>query len=159
MGMREFDRILREKASAYQLVASTLVTGSGQNLTLGGQFTTYKGLNGIELTLKHFPIYDNPVYNRQVHPITGKPIESYRMSFFDISSRDGEPNLQKVVRKGREMIMFHTGGAVIPGQGFAKSIGTLRSNAKDSYAVHFISEQGVMLKDPTTSGELRLSVE
>ena len=159
MGMREFDRVLREKASAYTLVDSKFVTGNGQDLTLGGQFMTYKGLNGIEVTIKHFPIYDNPVYNRQLHPVSGKPIESYRMSFFDISSRDGEANLQKVVRKGREMIMWHTGGSLIPGQGFAKSIGTLRSNAKDSCAVHFVSEQGVMLKDPTTSGELQVDID
>jgi hypothetical protein len=156
MGMREFDRVLREKASAFTLVDSRFISGSGQELTLQGQFTTYKGLNGIELTIKHFPIYDNPVYNRLLHPVSGKPIESYRMSFFDVSTRDGEPNLQKVVRKGREMVMWHTGGALVPGQGFAKSIGTLRSNAKDSCAVHFLSEQGIMLKDPTTSGELKI---
>lgn len=154
MGMREFDRVLREKASAFTLVDSKFISGSGQELTLQGQFTTYKGLNGIELSLKHFPIYDNPVYNRLLHPVSGKPIESYRMTFIDISTRDGEPNLQKVVRKGREMVMWHTGGALIPGQGFAKSIGTLRSNAKDAASVHFLSEQGIMLKDPTSSGEL-----
>ena len=159
MGMREFDRVLREKASAYTLVDSKFITGSGQELTLGGQFTTYKGLNGIELTFKHFPIYDNPVYNRELHPVTGKPIESYRATFIDISTRDGEPNLKKIVRKGREMVMATTAGLVAPGQGFAKSIGTLRSNAKDSYSVHFLTEQGVMLKDPTSSGELILSAD
>ena len=158
MGMREFDRILREKASAYTLVDSKFITGSGQELTLQGQFMTYKGLNGIEVTLKHFPIYDNPVYNRLLHPVTGKPVESYRMTFIDVSTRDGEPNLQKIVRKGRELVMATTAGLVAPGQGFAKSIGTLRSNAKDSYAVHFLSEQGIMLKDPTTSGELKVDV-
>ena len=154
MGMREFDRVLREKASAYTLVDSKFISGSGQELILGGQFMTYKGLNGIELTIKHFPIYDNPVYNRLLHPVSGKPVESYRMSFFDVSTRDGEPNLQKVVRKGRELVMGTTAGLVRPGQGFSKSIGNLMSNAKDSYSVHFLSEQGIMLKDPTTSGEL-----
>jgi hypothetical protein len=156
MGMREFDRVLREKASSYTLVDSKIITGSGQELTLGGQFTTYKGLNGIEVTVKHFPVYDNPVYNRQLHPVTGKPVESYRMSFFDISNYDGEANLQKVVRKGREMVMWYVGGSAAPGQGFSKSISTLRSNAKDGYSVEFLSEQGVMLKNPTTSGELVL---
>jgi hypothetical protein len=154
MGMREFDRVLREKASGYSLIDTKFVTGQGQELGLGGQFVTYKGLNGIELTLKHFPIYDNPVYNRLLHPTSGRPIESYRMTILDNSTRDGMSNIQKVVRKGREMVMWHTGGAVIPGQGFAKSINTLRSNAKDSYAVHFLSEQGIRIQDPTTSGEL-----
>ena len=52
MGIREFDRILREKAASFNLIDTTFVSGSGQNLTLGGQFTTYKMTNGIELTVR-----------------------------------------------------------------------------------------------------------
>lgn len=154
MGMKEFDRVLKAKASSYSLIDTHFVTGSGQDLTLGGQFTTYKMLNGVELTLKHFPLYDNIVYNRKLHPVSGKPLESYRMTFIDFGNRDGESNISKVVRKNREMVMWHTGGSAAPGTGFAKSINTLRSNAKDGYQVHFLSEQGVMIKDPTTCGEL-----
>ena len=159
MGMREFDRVLRAKASSYTLIDSKFVSGSGQNLTLGGQFTTYKGLNGIEITLKHFPLYDNPVFNRKLHPTSGKPLESYRMTFIDFGMRDGEANLRKVVRKDRELVMWHTGGSVAPGVGHSKSISTLRSNARDGYSVHFLSEQGIMLADPTTSGELVCDAE
>lgn len=154
MGLREFDRVLRDKASGYTLVDNqTFVTGSGQNLTLGGQFTTYKGLNGVTLTLKHLPLYDNPTYNRELHPVSGKPLESYRITILDIGMRDGEPNLRKVVRKGREMVVWHTAGAVSP-QGFANGVNTLRSNAKDGYSVHFLTEQGYMVADPTSCGEL-----
>lgn len=154
MGLKEFDRVLKEKASAYSLIDTHFVTGSGQDLTLGGQFTTYKMLNGIELTLKHFPWYDNTVYNRKLHPVTKKPLESYRMTFIDIGTRDGEANLMKVVRKDREMVMWHVAGSVAPGSGHAKSISTMRANAKDGYTVNFLAEQGIMLKDPTSSGEL-----
>lgn len=159
MGMKEFDRVLREKASAYNLIDTKFVTGSGQELTLGGQFTTYKMLNGIELTLKHFPMYDNTVYNRKLHPTSGKPLESYRMTFIDIGQRDGEPNLVKVVRKDREMVMWYVGGSVAPGSGHAKSITTLRSNTKDGYSVNFLSEQGYMLRYPNSSGELICDAE
>jgi hypothetical protein len=159
MGMKEFDRVLRDKASSYQLIASNFVTGSGQNLTLGGQFTTYKMLNGIELTLKHFPMYDNLIYNRKLHPISGKPLESYRFTIVDIGSRDGESNLVKVVRKDREMVMWYVGGSVAPGSGHSKSITTLRSNAKDGYTVNFLSEQGIMLRFPNSSGELICDAE
>ena len=159
MGMREFDRVLRAKATAYTLVDTHFVSGSGQELTLGGQFTTYKGLNGIEITLKHFPIYDNPVFNRKLHPTSGKPLESYRMTFIDFGMRDGESNIRKVVRKDREMVMWHVAGAVAPGVGHAKSITTMRANAKDGYQVNFLSEQGIMLSDPTTSGELYCDAE
>jgi len=159
MGMREFDRVLRAQAATFTLVDSVFVSGSGQNLTLGGQFTTYKMLNGIELTLKHFPLYDDPNLNRIKHPVTGKPAESYRMTFIDFSRRDGESNIVKVVRKDRAMSMWYTGGSVAPGSGHAKSITTMRSNAKDGYSVHFLAELGIMLKDPTTSGELLLDVD
>lgn len=159
MGMKEFDRVLKEKASAYSLIDTHFVTGTGQNLTLGGQFTTYKMLNGVELTLKHFPLYDNVIYNRKKHPISGKPLESYRMTFLDLGTRDGEANLMKVTRKDRAMVMWHVAGSVAPGQGHAKSINTLRSNGKDGYTVNFLSEQGIMMKDPTSSGELILDSE
>jgi hypothetical protein len=159
MGMKELDRVLRAKASSYTLVDTKFVSGSGQELTLSGQFTSYKGLNGVELMIKHFPIYDNPVYNRKLHPITGKPLESYRMTFIDFGMRDGESNVVKVVRKDRELSMWYTGGSVAPGAGHAKSSSTLRSNSRDGYQVHFLSEQGIMLKDPTTSGELYCDAE
>jgi len=161
MGMREFDRVLRSKASGYTYLdlGPSFVSGSGQELTLGGQFTTYKGLNGIEITLKHFPVYDNPVFNRKLHPVSGKPLESYRMTFIDFGMRDGESNIRKVVRKDRELVMWHVAGAVAPGVGHSKSITTMRANAKDGYQVNFLSEQGIMLADPTTSGELICDAE
>ena len=159
MAMMELDRVLRAKASGYTLVDTKFVSGSGQDLTLGGQFTTYKGLNGIELTLKHMPIYDNPVDNRKLHPITGKPLESYNITFLNIGTTDGQSNIRKVVRKDREMVMWYTGGAVAPGSGHAKSIGTLRSNAKDGYSVHFLTEQGIMIVNPTVCGRLICDAE
>jgi hypothetical protein len=159
MGMKEFDRILKEKASAYQLIDTKFVTGSGQELTLGGQFTTYKMLNGIELTLKHCPAYDNVVDNRLLHPISLKPLESYRFTFVDFGDRDGEPNIVKMVMKDRALVMWHVAGSVAPGSGHAKSISTLRSNGKDGCDCFILGEQGIMLKDPTTCGELILDAE
>jgi len=159
MAFREFDRVLREVASGYTLMdKSVFISGSGQELTLGGQFTTYKGLNGITLTLKHLPILDDTIHNRKLHPVSGKPLESYKMILLDTSMRDGEPNLRKVVRRDRELVVWHTAGAVAPA-GHAKSIDTLRANAKDGYSVHFLTEQGIMLADPTTSGILYCDAE
>ncbi len=159
MGMKELDRVLREKAATYTLVDTHFVTGSGQDLVLGGQFTTYKMLNGIVLTLKHFPIYDNTYHNRKLHPVTGKPQESYRMTFMQDGMVDGEPNVVKVVRKDREFVMWHVAGSVAPGVGHAKSISTLRANGRDGYEVFFLGEMGIMMKNPTTGGELLLDIE
>jgi hypothetical protein len=159
MGMRELDRILREKASSYSLIDTKFVSGSGQELTLGGQFVTYRMLNGIELSLKHFPLYDDLYhFGRKLHPITGKPVESYRMTFVNYGMTDGESNIQKVVRKGREFNMWTVAGSVAPGQGFANSISTTRATGRDGYTVHFLGECGIMVKNPTTCGELILDV-
>lgn len=158
MGMREFDRVLKEKMGAFNLIDTKFITGNGQELTLGGQFTTYRMTNGIELTVKHLPLYDDIVHNRKLHPITGKPVESYRFTFLDFGTRDGEANVVKVARKDREMVMWHTGGSVTPGAGYGKSINTLRSNAKDGYSVHFLGEVGIMVRDPRACGELIMDV-
>lgn len=158
MGMREFDRVLKEKMANLNLVDTVFVTGSGDNLTFGGQFKTYKMSNGIELTLKYFPLYDNLVYNRQLHPVTLKPLESYRMTFLDLGRRDGEANIVKVVRKDREFVNWCTAGSVTPA-GYAHSNTEVRSNAKDGYSVHFLGEMGIMVRDPRACGELICDAE
>lgn len=154
MGMKEFDRVLKEKVSTMQLIDTVFVSGSGQELTLGGQFTTYKMLNGVELTLKHFPVYDSTEHNRLLHPITKKPLESYRFTFLDVTPRDGKPNIVKVVRKDREYVLWNTSGSVAPGAGYGKSISTVRSNAKDGYSIHVLGEMGICIFDPRACGEL-----
>lgn len=158
MGMREFDRVLKEKAANWSDMATIFVTGSGDNLTFGGQFKTYKMINGIELTLKYFPLYDNTVHNRKLHPVTLKPVESYRMTFLDLGRRDGSANIVKVVRKDREFVQWYTGGSVGP-DGYKHSTNTLASNGKDGYTVFFLGEFGIMVKDPRACGELILDVE
>lgn len=158
MGMREFDRVLKEKMANLNLMDTVFVTGSGDNLSFGGQFKTYKMSNGIELTLKYFPLYDNLTYNRQLHPVTLKPLESYRMTFLDLGRRDGEANIVKVVRKDREFVNWCTAGSVTP-DGYAHSNTTVRSNAKDGYSVHFLGEMGIMVRDPRACGELICDAE
>lgn len=158
MGCREFDRVLKEKAASFNMIDTTFVTGSGQNLTLGGQFTTYKMVNGIELTLKCCPLFDNMELFRQLHPLTGKPLMSYTFLFVDLGSRDGQPNIVKVCRKGREFVQWTTGGSVIP-SGYGNSINTLRSNSRDGYSVHFLGEEGIMLRNPLSCGILYCDAE
>ena len=158
MGIREFDRILKEKVAGFNLIDTVFVTGSGQNLTLGGQFTTYKMTNGIELTLKRCPLFDNMEMFRQLHPLTGKPLMSYTFLFVDLGSRDGQANIVKVCRKGREFVQWCTGGSVIP-TGYGNSISTLRSNSRDGYQVHFLGEVGLMLRNPLSCGILYCDAE
>ena len=77
------------------------------------------------------------------------------MTFLDLGRRDGEANVVKVVRKGREFVNWYTGGAVAP-SGYANGKNVLRSNGKDGYTVYFLGEMGIMLRDPRACGELIL---
>lgn len=153
MGIREFDRILKEKVAGFQMIDTHFITGSGQELTLGGQFTTYKMTNGIELTVKRCGLFDNMETFRKLHPLTGKPLMSYTFLFVDLGQRDGQANIVKVCRKGREFVQWCTAGSVTP-QGYANNINTVRSNSRDGYQVHFLGEEGIMLRNPLSCGIL-----
>lgn len=153
MGMREFDRAIKEKLAFLTLVDTVFVTGTGDNLKFGGQFKTYSMNNGLEVTVKLFPLYDDTYHNRQLHPITLKPLESYRMTFVDFGRRDGQANIVKVVRKDREFVQWYAGGSVGP-DGYGRSVNTIRSNGKDGYTVFFLGEVGIMVRDPRACGEL-----
>ena len=153
MGIREFDRILKDKVASFQMIDTHFITGSGQELTLGGQFTTYKMTNGIELTVKRCAMFDNMEMFRKLHPLTGKPLMSYTFLFIDLGQRDGQANIVKVCRKGREFVQWCTAGSVTPA-GYANNINTVRSNSRDGYQVHFLGEEGIMLRNPLSCGIL-----
>ena len=150
-GFSEFDKALKNSASQFVLVDSKFITGNGQELSLGGQFTTYRGLNGTELTLKKLPLYDNTVRNRQLHPVTKRPLESYRFTLLDFSMYDGESNIQKVYKKDSEQVQWYIEGSCGP-------MGTKRNGSSsspiDGYIVHYLTECGIMIKNPTSCGEL-----
>lgn len=150
-GMAEFDRAMRESAQFFTLVDSKFVTGSGQELALGGQFTTYRGLNGTEITLKHLPLYDNTIHNRKLHPQTGRPLESYRFTVLDFGVNGGESNIVKCYKKDSEFVSWHIEGSCGPG---GVKRGQSAASSLDGYSVHFLSEVGIMIKNPMACGEL-----
>lgn len=155
--MDAFDKAMKKSIAGWNLVDSKFVSGSGQNLTLGGQFLTYKGINGIEMTVVHQPLYDDPTHNRQLHPVTGRPVESYRATFIDYGMYGGESNIIKVAKKDRESVMWYTGGSTGPG-GHNNSASRLGSSSFDGYKVEVLSESGIMIQNPMSCGELILAV-
>jgi hypothetical protein len=159
MGLKEFDRVVKAELATLDLTDTHFVSGSGMNLTFGGQFKTYNLPNGISITVKHFPPFDDTYHNRKLHPTTGKPIESYKYLILDNGSVDGEPNIQKVVRKDREMVMWATGGSYIPGLGHSTTQTAVRSNARDGGSIHILGEYGIWMKNPTTSFILECDAE
>mgnify|MGYP001576758086 CR=1 FL=1 len=155
-GFEQLDKALRESAQAWNLVDSKFVYGNGQELGLGGQFTQYRGLNGTELTLKHLPLYDNVDKNTKLHPDTKRPLESYNITVLDFAMYDGESNVQMMHKQGdgndRSMMMWYEAGSTLPKGASEKTL--LRSSDVDGYAVHFLAQKGIRIKNPTTCGRL-----
>lgn len=161
MGMREFDRAIKEYTRGNNITVTdhgTFITGKGDNLGFDGYFRTVKFMNGIELTVKEFAPYDDIVRNRALHPITLKPIESYRFTILNFGRKNGRSNIRKVAMKDSDMAMWHVNGSTDPYGGVAKSISTMRSSGIDGYEVHFLSQCGIMVEDPTSCGELILRI-
>ena len=154
--MNLFDIAMKDSASRFSLIDTKFVTGSGQELSLGGQFKTYIGLNGDKITLKELPLYNNVVRNRLLNPETNKPAESYKATFLNFKiGADGESNVMKVSTKGREMSSWYIPGSCDP---FGMKKNAMSASPVDGYEFHVLSECGIMLKDPTNAGQLVLDV-
>lgn len=153
--MDYFDRAMRDASRGWILVDTTFITGSGQELTLGGQFTTYRGLNGTEVTLMHFPPYDDPVHNRELNPLTQRPRESYRATFIEYGDYDGQSNIVKMAKEGREQLFWSNSGSMGPGGG--KTSKATFGTKFDGYEVEALAEIGIKLHNPLSCGELILA--
>ena len=157
MGIREFNNavVRRQKELGITVTdAGTFITGTGSDLTLTGHFKKVEFLNGVSLTVKEFAPYDDKVRNRTLHPVTKKPIESYRMTILNFGTVRGKANVRKVAKKNSENAMWYVAGSTDPFGGVVNSMSTLRSNGLDGYEVHMLAEVGIQLQDPTSCGEI-----
>jgi hypothetical protein len=152
-----FDQAMKGSAFKLNMVDTHFVTGSGQDLAFGGQFKKYTGLNGDSIILKEYAPYNSVVRNRLMHPKTGRPAESYKATFLNFKSYSGgEPNIQKVYTKGREMVTTYVEG--LYGPTGPKKNGS-SATGKDGYDFIAMSEQGIMLRNPTDAAQLILDVD
>ncbi len=158
-GMREFHSAMKDALQDWNISdVSFTLSGENMNLTFGSQFKKYNGLNGMSLTLMHFPMYDNTVRHRTLHPETKKPTESYKFTVLDFSSNGGsKSNITKVIKKDSENMMWHLAGSVSP-FGPAKSLSTMRSHDKDGYTVIALTECGIEITNPISCGQLEFAI-
>jgi len=164
-GMRQFnDAILREYSNL-NIVDTTFVSKNGMDLTFNNQnWKTFKGILGAELTVVHLPLFDDRTKHTVLHPETGLPAESYRMTFLDFSDYGGEPNISLVTKgsdgKNRAMEMWYTAGSTDPyssgGNSGAKKV--MRSSSLDGFECFMLSQQGVKVTNPLGCGELTLNI-
>lgn len=157
MGIREFNRAVLERQKDLGITitnSGTFITGTGDNLTLTGHFKSVEFLNGVSLTVKEFSPYDDKVRNRTLHPVTKKPIESYRFTILNFGTVKGKANIRKVAKKNSENAMWYVAGSTTPFGEVANSTSVMRSNGLDGYEVHMLAEVGIQLQDPTSCGEM-----
>lgn len=151
-GMEEAHNAFAAAASSngFQLIDSDkFVKKSGANtLSYGAYFNTYIHQDGHKITFRKLPLLDNGVRAdiSGVHPISGLPIDSYKMIFLDNSTYEGESNLMYVAEQGRESMEWAVAGATIP-KGFPDS--SLRASDIDAASVHMMKSCGIHIKRPT----------
>ncbi len=154
--MNLFDQAMKLSASALTTVDTKYISGSGSDLSLGGQFKAYEGLNGDKIVLKEYRPYNDTVRNRLLHPQTGKPAESYKATFLNFKSYNkGEANIQKVYNKDREMVSSYVEGLYGP---YGPKKNASSATNVDGYTFTAMTECGIMLKDPTDAAQMVLNV-
>lgn len=155
-GADAFDTAMKDelRSTSYnRFDKGTFVYGTGRNLSLGGFFTQYQHVDGYVINVVKNPFFDFSTVSMTAakHPETGLSLESHRMVFVDQSLYDGEPNVQMVVREGREL-QWGVAGSTIP-RGYKNT--DLRATDIDGASVHFLKTSGVVLRRFTTSIDLQ----
>jgi len=123
-------------------------------LQFGRQFTKYIGPNGIEVEVHYNPSYDDRERQFLIDPVTGKPAESMKFTFFDVTDGSGDDNLYILKRKGG-VKSGYIAGLQSP---YGPVQGQLMSNSEDAYTMIEYAQMGVMIKDISRCGQLRLNV-
>lgn len=160
-GVREFDTAMKEKLGDFGFTVfsdSRFIQGNGQSLELTGYFKRYQHVDGHVINVVKTSLFDHGTVSQasRKHPITGLPLESYRMVFVDQSRYDGEANVQMVNQKGRELLKWGVSGSVTP-PGMPDS--GLRATDIDGASVHFLKTAGICLKRFDTSLDLKCVIE
>lgn len=160
-GMYNWSKALEDKAYGWERVSTTninnisrvvdntrITKGSGNSLTLRGQFLEYIGPNGVELTVEVDSSYDDLVRNKIMMPGNNGSAESNRFDIIDLGTENGEPNVCLTAPENFSEIM-----AYIPGMRDPYSIGNKKPKMivtpKDGYEYHRMDIFGVMIKNPT----------
>lgn len=163
-GMYEFDKALKNAGKQYTIVDTNFVhKQTGVKLAFGGNYTTYKGPYGFELTVINHPMFnDTTVYPNLINGYTD---QSYKMFFMDFSDYNGEPNFQMVTRgaegEDRRLVQWFTAGGSTPDfSSFSGSSGinkVMRSHGADSFTCYTLSESQLIIRNPLACGMIQIT--
>ena len=161
-GMLEFNRAMQELIAAGQWYLAGTNFNPMEKVksqyhsnaySVGYQFTIYKMANGAEVEVIHNPIYDDVEIHLERHPITGYPLESYRMTFLDFEGENFDNNVLLVRKRNAFKLGYYNGMTTPWGPVNKQQI----SHKGDWYEVIMQDEFGVVVKDVTRCGELILA--
>lgn len=157
-GALALHRALDNEANKFLTIDTTIINdaaGSEFNNNakeFGRQFVRYRGPNGIVFDIKYNPCYDDKSKQWLIDPVTGKPAESQKFTFFDLADKTGRGNL--FLLQG-ERKSGYVSGLTTP---YGVSNGAMMSNSEDAYTMIEYDECGVQVVDASRCGQLRLSV-
>lgn len=120
-------------------------------LEYGAYFGSYVMQDGHRITVKKLPMLDRGSKAEACDRYKGLPICSYDMYFLDMSTVEGEPNIQFVYEEGREEtenVEIGVGNSAPRGLGINTKVS---SSDKDASAIHYMRSIGIYIKNPTTS--------
>ena len=150
-GWKRFHSIVQAAGMPFAAFnAGDRISGTGNDLKFGGQYTKVGLINGIEVTLMKMPFLDDPTFNTTQHP-DGGLVSSYEMLIMDIGTSNGKPNIERVTVKGMENDAFaYVNGlrsAFTPNG--SMSAPTQAANLKDGYQVGGMHIRGIKVNNPT----------
>lgn len=152
-GMVQFHKAMENKVQLFTPLGNpSRLFGSGQNLGFGGQYKSFKGPQGVVVSVVSIPQYNDTIDNRTAHP-DGGFTENYRYTILNFGTTEGEPNITKVYPKGRKDLMWHIAGSTSP-FGPNTSFNQGAASKVDGYELMMYTNQGIMIKNPMSCAEL-----
>lgn len=158
-GKQEFSDALMKEASGWRLYDGALkdtITGGPRELTFGAYFTQFRHVDGHTITVKDLPYLDFGARAdvAEKHPVTGLPMTSYEMHFLDMSTYDGEKNVQIVTQKGRALIRGKEQGmTLLKGLKYGDYNGNAMdinlATSQDKTSIHYLKSCGVAIRRNT----------
>lgn len=145
-GYKEFGRIMRaEHKSGWSLQPNSYVQTKNGKIQLGAEYNAYT-FQGNTIVVNVNGVFDHPA-NPSVKDSNGKPLESSKFLFIDMSTYDGVKNIQMIAKDGRSFI---TGLVAGIGGEDGKTSGAA-SSTLDGSSKTIIGTMGVVLHNPYSS--------
>lgn len=168
-GMDEFDRAMKGYlvTQGWSQERNRVIQEMGKDENgletygINGFFTKLYLIGGFTVSVVYHPIFDYGKRARKspLHPVSGLPLESYKMIFLDTNNYEGSPNLQYVYEKGNRMRQKYMPGMNDGPKSLAfKNFGDLTVSERNSSSVHRAGSCGIVLRRPLLSLYVECSI-